>query len=170
MKTLTTLKPRTLRLKLFLARVKHTAFILSIWTLGVLAGTSWLVAGYYWNNLTGTRSIIIENAQAAPDARPTHDAITPTRKVGTFTAYTAGDEYTPGVIMANGERVHVGAIACPSRFALGDKILINGTEYICKDRMAKRFRDTDTFDIYMNTRSEALQFGKQSLEFTELKK
>lgn len=37
--------------------------------------------------------------------------------------------------MANGERVHYGAIACPYNIPFGSKIVLeNGKEFICKDR------------------------------------
>ena len=62
--------------------------------------------------------------------------------------------------MANGEQVHLGAIACPRRIKLGTKVLIDGQEYICKDRLAKRY--DDRFDIWEPDYDVAIQWGKQN--------
>jgi len=72
--------------------------------------------------------------------------------------------------MANGEKAHVGAIACPRVYSFGTKVLIDGVEYECKDRTALRFNGR--FDIFMGYSQEgydkAIQFGKQSLTVTIL--
>jgi 3D (Asp-Asp-Asp) domain-containing protein len=48
--------------------------------------------------------------------------------------------------------------------ALGTIIVIQGKKYTCEDRKAKRF--DGEFDIYMATRSEALEFGRKELVYT----
>lgn len=73
------------------------------------------------------------------------------------TAYTAGDDYTPGVIMANGEHVHIGAVAC-NDLPLGTRVVIDGNVYTVKDRMAKG----GMVDVYMDSKADALRFGKQN--------
>lgn len=63
--------------------------------------------------------------------------------------------------MASGKKVYKGAIACPSRFPYGTKVEYEGRVYTCEDRMAKRYRDGNYFDIWMPTREEALEFGRR---------
>jgi 3D (Asp-Asp-Asp) domain-containing protein len=82
-----------------------------------------------------------------------------------FTAYSAGDGYTPGIIMASTKEVYEGAIACPSKYKFGTKIEVEGKIYTCEDRMAKRFREGEYFDIYMNDINKALQFGRKELAY-----
>lgn len=89
--------------------------------------------------------------------------------VGVFTAYTpsvAETDSTPR-IMASGNEVYVGAIACPSAMDFGTRIRILGMGlYTCEDRMARRHRiKKHRFDIFMNTRKEALQFGVRKLKY-----
>lgn len=72
------------------------------------------------------------------------------------TAYTVGDDYTPSDTMANGEKVHVGAVASYD-LPLGTKIRINGVVYTVKDRCGI----PNTIDIYMNSKQECMRFGKR---------
>lgn len=67
---------------------------------------------------------------------------------------------------ANGEKVHVGSLGCPSRYPFGTKVIIDGIEYRCNDRMAERYRNGNFFDIWAETYQEAIQFGKQTKEVT----
>lgn len=66
--------------------------------------------------------------------------------------------------MASGKKVYVGAIACPNLYTFGTKVEIDGQLYTCEDRMAERYRKTNTFDIFMPTLAEALAWGKQNKE------
>ena len=70
-------------------------------------------------------------------------------------AYT----YT-GNVMANGEYPHVGAVASDD-LPLGTKVLVNGHEYIVKDRFGGGY--TDRLDIFMDSYNEAVEFGRQWL-------
>lgn len=80
-------------------------------------------------------------------------------------AYTSSVEETDDdpMITANGETVARGTIACPSRFKFGTIIQIEKRIYVCNDRMNKRYRDTNHFDIWFESRSDALTFGRQKL-------
>jgi len=85
---------------------------------------------------------------------------------GEFSAYSSGDGFTPSNIMANGEQVYEGAVACPNGYEFGDQIEIEGLGvYTCCDRMAKRFRNKKNFDLYFNDIGQAKQFGRQKLNF-----
>lgn len=75
------------------------------------------------------------------------------------TAYTVGDSYTPSDTMANGEKVHVGAVASYD-LPLGTKVRINGVVYTVKDRCGV----PNTIDIYMNSKQECMRFGKRYME------
>ncbi len=65
-------------------------------------------------------------------------------------------------IMASGEQVYDGSIACPRYIPLETKIEIFEKKYICKDRMNKRF--PDRFDIWMKNKKDAIEFGKQKIK------
>ncbi|MFC4775785.1 3D domain-containing protein [Paenibacillus sp. GCM10023252] len=82
------------------------------------------------------------------------------------TAYSLGDGYTPSHgITASGERVREGrTLACPKSMPFGTKVYLPKLKhtYTCTDRggaiKGKRL------DIYMEEISEALVFGRQSLQ------
>ena len=107
----------------------------------------------------------VEASTATPEAKAPQNA----KMEAEFTAYSAGDGYTPGTVMASTQEVYEGAMACPSKYDFGTKIKVNGKIYTCEDRMAKRFRDGEYFDIYMHSQEEALSFGRQKLEYEVIK-
>ena len=83
-----------------------------------------------------------------------------------FSAYNAevGQTDLDPFTMASGKKVYKGAIACPRDMELGTKIEVVGYgEYICEDRLNIRY--TNNFDIYMETRAEALKFGRRNLNY-----
>lgn len=81
------------------------------------------------------------------------------------TAYNAEISQTDDTptIMASGKEVYDGAIACPIMYSFGTKVEIMGRTFTCEDRMAERFRRWQYYDIYMDDKQEALDFGKQIL-------
>ena len=74
-------------------------------------------------------------------------------------AYSSGDGFTPSDIMANGEIVHIGAVAC-NFLPFGTKVRINGNVYTVKDRCGI----DNCIDIYMGTHEECEQWGRRILE------
>lgn len=76
-----------------------------------------------------------------------------------ITAYTVGDGYTPGTVMANGEEVYVGAVAC-NDYPLGTIIHIEGNEYVVADRMLHDGK----IDIYMDSYEACMDWGVRELE------
>lgn len=82
------------------------------------------------------------------------------------TAYTAARDETGNGdgITASGLRVKVGeTLACPERFPFGTKVRIRGMgTYVCEDRGGAIHGDH--FDIYMQTKSQAYEFGRRRLE------
>lgn len=86
--------------------------------------------------------------------------------LATVTAYTSSVEETDDepLITASGEMVRHGTLACPSKYKFGTVVSINGKEFICEDRMNKRFRHTERFDIWFESKSDALAWGKKELK------
>lgn len=72
------------------------------------------------------------------------------------TAYSVGDGFTPGDIMADGSTVFVGAVAY-NDVPLGTKLEIDGIIYTVCDRVGS----DGVVDIYMNTVDECEQYGVQ---------
>lgn len=85
-------------------------------------------------------------------------------------AYTASEDETDSRPweMASGKTVYDGALACPARLAFGTRVVIQGSIYICEDRMNGRYRDADHFDILMDSKAEAFEFGRQQLSIIVL--
>ena len=147
------------------------------WTIGwvifwsAIAGGTWTYAIEHRTELIGTKTIEIQvaHAETTTDAQKDTEAPQNAKTEAEFTAYSAGDEYTPGIIMASTKEVYEGAMACPIKYELGTKIKVSGKIYTCEDRMAKRFRDGEYFDIYMDSQDEALSFGRKNLEYKVVK-
>lgn len=95
----------------------------------------------------------------------------PAKTVFIVTAYTAGPESTgkrPGDkgygITASGKKVAEGrTIACPPNMAFGARVVIEGLgERVCEDRGGAI--KGNRLDVYMESVSQARQFGRRSLE------
>ena len=87
--------------------------------------------------------------------------------VATVTAYSRVDGCDDAAcIMASGKEVYVGAAACPRRIPFGTKLLIGGQIYTCEDRTAKKF--DGRYDIFMDSHTQALQWGRKVLEVQTL--
>ena len=114
-----------------------------------------------------TKTIVIQRELAPVAHAETTQPSAPAETTGIFTAYSAGDGYTPGTIMASGKKVYEGAIA-NNCLDLGTKIKVNGKIKVVEDRM-KSDRDCSHFDIYMGTITEAKTFGKQDIAYEVIK-
>ena len=75
------------------------------------------------------------------------------------TSYTAGDGYTPGTTMANGQQVYEGAVAYNDA-PLNSKIEIDGKIYTVCDRVGS----DGVIDIYKDSYQEAINYGVQYKE------
>ena len=64
---------------------------------------------------------------------------------------------------ANGERVKDGGIACPVKYKFGTKVEINNKIYKCNDRMGTRYQNTEHFDIWSESKQQALSFGRKQM-------
>ena len=58
--------------------------------------------------------------------------------------------------------VRTGVIACPRYIEFGSEIIIDGETYICEDRM--NLKHPHRFDIWMESKEEALNWGKKKVE------
>lgn len=70
--------------------------------------------------------------------------------------------------MANGKKVHNGAIACPAFLPFGTKVIINhdkliDNEFICEDRMAIQYRHGKYIDIWVENCDVAMDFGRNKI-------
>lgn len=83
-----------------------------------------------------------------------------------ISAYTSSPDETWGdpFITASGDRTRSGVIACPARLEFGTIVEISGRKYICKDRMNSRYRDRNVFDIWMEEKELAYEWGRRHLE------
>lgn len=76
---------------------------------------------------------------------------------GEISMYTTNDGYTPSTTMANGEQVHVGAVA-NNLLPFGTRVRIDGQVYTVKDRTGM---GQYVFDIYTDSYDHAIQYGRQ---------
>lgn len=88
----------------------------------------------------------------------------------TITAYTSSIDETDNdpFITASGSTVKRGTLACPSKYKFGTVVIIEGNKYTCEDRMNKRYRHTERFDIWVESKSEAYDWGKRELQIKVL--
>lgn len=83
-------------------------------------------------------------------------------------AYTSRAEETDNTpfITANGDHVYSGGVACPSRYKFGTKVLIDGKTFKCNDRMNKRYRDGNYFDVWFQDYDLAVEHGRRQVEIS----
>lgn len=156
----------TVKIKIFVARCKIVGEKLLFSFLGCVIGASGVFVSLEAPKLLQPQIIVFQNVSRIEKVhakQPKEQKEMKNTLKATFTAYSAGDGFTPSLIMASGKKVYVGAMACPRSLPIGTVIEVHGKKYTCEDRMAKRF--DGNFDIYMATKEEALQFGKKELEY-----
>lgn len=90
----------------------------------------------------------------------------PDVSVGEFSAYNAeiGQTDSDPFTMASGKKVYEGAVA-NNCLPFGSKIELNGKIYTVEDRMNKRY-GCEHFDLFFNSYAEAIEFGRQELEYS----
>jgi len=139
-------------------RLRNRRFV-GMYVVGVLAGASWAYTIIEGSRVVGdmmTPRVYASSKGAEVVESAEHDQ---EWKEAVVTAYTAGDGYTPGTVMASGRTVYVGAVACPRDIPLGTVVEIEGVGIrMCEDRKALRF--DGEFDIYMSDYSDAVSFGR----------
>lgn len=88
-----------------------------------------------------------------------------TRVQAVVTAYTSSLNETDDrpFETASGTHVRKGTLACPSKLAFGTVVEINRKKYTCLDRMNKRYRSVEAYDMWVESKQIAYQFGRQTL-------
>lgn len=91
-----------------------------------------------------------------------------TKVVATVTAYNPVPEQTDSnpEIMASGNYVYEGAIACPTYLSFGTLVVIDKKIYVCEDRTHPK--NDGIFDILMFSLQEAKDWGSPTKEVTIL--
>ena len=85
--------------------------------------------------------------------------------VAEISAYTSSVDETDDTptLMADGTTTRHGAIACPSKYSFGTQVQIGDDKYFCSDRMNKRYRDSEHFDIWVESKEKAFAWGRRTL-------
>ena len=102
----------------------------------------------------------------------------PEKTIANISAYTASPDETDDrpFETAMQTRARKGIVANNDRSLLGQKVKINGQIYSVEDMMNERYRDEFDktgkryFDIFMDTKDEAFNFGRQDLKVELLDK
>jgi len=92
------------------------------------------------------------------------------KMIAEVSAYTSSADETDSTpnINAMGTKPGPGSIACPTRYAFGTKVIIGTDEFTCDDRMNPRYAGGDYFDIWVETKTEAMQWGRRTVKVTML--
>jgi len=95
----------------------------------------------------------------------TYQAPTTTQIQATVTAYTSDPAETDDnpLETASGTVPGPGTIACPSRWPFGTRVEIEGQMYTCEDRMNKRYRETEHYDVWLASKDEAWEWGRREM-------
>jgi len=138
--------------------------------LSISAGSSWTYVYEHRNELLAPQTItitpiheakasVVEKEDKAPESEEQG------QKEGEFSAYNAevGQTDNDPFTMASGKRVYEGAVA-NNCLSFGSKIKVNGKTKIVEDRMNSRY-GCDHFDIFMESKGEALKFGRKNLNY-----
>lgn len=108
-----------------------------------------------------------EVQEVAPQEKPTEEEKEDNSVLvlATITAYTSSVDETDDTpfITASGSTTGQGVIACPRKYPFGTQVEIQGELFVCEDRMNIRYEGQERFDIWMETKSEAYQWGVREL-------
>lgn len=115
--------------------------------------------------------ILMGGASILPVPNVTHYQAPPVEVVevrAVVTAYTSSEDETDDspFITASGEKVGRGVAACPSKYRFGQRVKIADQFFTCLDRMNSRYRNGEYFDIWVASKSEAYNWGRQELLVT----
>lgn len=85
-------------------------------------------------------------------------------------AYTSSPDETDDTphITASGAVTRRGIVACPSWLTFGTRVEIEGSIYECQDRMAGRYQTGNYFDVWVESKHEAYEWGRRNLAVTLL--
>lgn len=122
----------------------------------MLAGDNLYVIPSYQEPIVSEEAVDVREVPVPSDYQEELTAV--------VTAYSSSPDETWGdpFIAANGERVFDGLVACPRRYPFDTLVLINGRVYVCGDRLHPKY--DSRFDIWMDSKQKALNFGKKEIE------
>lgn len=80
-------------------------------------------------------------------------------------AFTSAVDETDGspTETASGSQTKSTTLACPDKLAFGTKVEIEGKVYTCEDRMNARYRKSEHYDIWMQSKELAREWGRRDL-------
>lgn len=138
--------------------------IMWIFIWGVGAGWGYTYIYHHASDLFESKTVVIKVAEAAKIEEVKEEEVEKT--IGIFSAYNAEAAQTDAdpFIMASGKKVYKGAIA-NNCLPFGTKVKVNGKIKVVEDRMNSRY-DCNHFDIFMDSYDEAIQFGRQEIEYS----
>lgn len=152
------------RRKAFIARYKSIRKLANtmIALLHIALYTAIFIAGYagYEYLAEQNKEVYVRENVEAQYVQPPHVIVQ-----ATVTAYTSSVDETDEdpFITASGSTVRQGTLACPSKYKFGTIVEIEGEQYTCEDRMNKRYRHTERFDIWTLTKKDAFAWGNKQL-------
>lgn len=142
-------------------------FMLCLALLSILIGQ---IGAFSPETITIVREEITAPAEAAETTKEEDSKIeekeTP-KKLGEFSAYSSevGQTDNDPFTMANGKKVHAGAIA-NNCLAFGTAVEVDGMGiFTVEDRMNKRY-DCSHFDIWMDSTAKALKHGRKTITYS----
>ena len=133
--------------------------------------TAYACGFLFWYTVHAS-SAVVYVAPVIPDVRETILIATTSAELpheivrASISAYTSSVEETDDTpdINAMGTKPKQGSIACPTRYKFGTEVFIKEKKYICDDRMSTRYAGGDFFDIWFESRADAIHFGRQTIE------
>ena len=113
--------------------------------------------------IIATSAMILSLAQTGSVTHYVREEPEPVIVRAEVTAYTSSKDETDDTphITASGKTTKHGIVACPRQYPFGTRVEILGKEYVCEDRMNRRY--DDEWDIWMQTKQEAFNFGRKTL-------
>lgn len=81
-------------------------------------------------------------------------------------AYTSSVDETDDTpfITASGTATKLGVVACPVAIPFGTQVVIEGKSYTCEDRMNPRYQNKPVFDVWMSSKKQAFEWGRQTVQ------
>jgi len=106
---------------------------------------------------------LLTESPPAQEAEAQTEGTVITAEVTSYSSDPAETDDTPE-ITASGTRVHDGTLACPKQYAFGTKVEIAGKEYVCEDRMSRKY--PDRWDVWSPSKEAATEWGVKTLSVT----
>ena len=86
-----------------------------------------------------------------------------TAEVSAYTSSKDETDHDP-FTTASGSKTGPGIIACPAHLEFGTRVEIEGKVFVCEDRMNKRYRHQEVYDIWVSSKEVAYEWGRRTLD------